>query len=164
MHSNAQLIPAKIPQSLRLVKKKYASDPLDPQGAKLYGGRWNSKGIPVIYASDSIALAALEKLVHLHRGDVLNHFVLCTTAFSEDMLMTLPQDVLPDDWRDDPPPISTAAIGDEWLLSGESLVLAVPSTVVPQQNNLLINPEHPDFTRLANSLTVEPVIFDARLA
>ncbi len=151
-------------QAYRLIKAKYASKPLDPQGAKLFGGRWNSKGAPVIYASDSIALAALEKLVHLHRANVLNNFVLCTISFGHDMLMTLAADVLPTDWRDDPPPASTVAIGDEWLAGGKSLVLAVPSTVVPQQNNLLINPEHSDFPELANSVIVEPFIFDARLA
>ncbi len=151
-------------QAYRLIKKKYASEPLDPQGAKLYGGRWNSKGKSVIYASDSIALAALEKLVHLHRADVLNHFVLCTISFSDDMLMTLPEDVLPTDWRDDPPSDSTIAIGDEWLSGAESLALAVPSTVVPQQANLLINPERSDFANLAKTVVVEPFIFDSRLA
>jgi len=117
----------------------------------------------VIYASDSIALAALDKLVHLHQTDVLNHFVLCTISFSKNRLMTLPEDVLPANWRDDPPPDSTMAIGDEWLSSSESLVLAVPSTVVPQQTNLLINPEHPDYASLVKSVTLEPFIFDTRL-
>ena len=120
-------------KAYRLIKKKYASDPLDSQGAKLYGGRWNSKGVSVVYASDSIALAALEKLVHLHRTDVLNHFVLCTISFNKTALMTLPEDALPTNWRNDPPPDSTITIGDEWLSSTESLVLAVPSTVVPRQ-------------------------------
>jgi len=141
-------------QVYRLIKEKYAFEPLDPQGARRYGGRWNSKGMPVVYASDSIALASLEKLVHLHRADILNHFVLCTILLNEDMLMTLAEDVLPVDWRDDPPPISTIVIGDEWLASGESLVLAVPSTVIPQQYNLLINPEHPSFNDLTDSVIV----------
>lgn len=151
-------------KAYRLIKAKYASDPLDPYGAKLHGGRWNSKGTPAVYASDSIALAALEKLVHLHRAGVLNHFVLCIISIDDDSLMTLAEDVLPADWRDDPPPASTAIIGDEWLTRGESLALAVPSTIVPQQSNLLINPEHPDFSELATAVTVEPFIFDARLA
>ncbi len=151
-------------KAYRLIKKKYASEPLDPQGAKLYGGRWNSKGMSVIYASDSIALATLEKLVHLHRANVLNHFVLCTISFSKTQLMTLPEDVLPTNWRDDPPPDSTITIGDEWLSASESLVLAVPSTVVPQQTNLLINPKHLGYANLIKSVVVEPFIFDARLS
>ncbi|WP_456418188.1 RES family NAD+ phosphorylase [Thiolapillus sp.] len=148
----------------RLIKAKYADDPLDPQGAKLYGGRWNSKGMAAVYASDSIALAALEKLVHLHRNDVLNHFVLCEITLRDEAVMTLAGDALPKDWRDDPPPSSTAAIGDEWLASGESLALAVPSTVVPQQFNLLINSSHHGFGKLENAMIVEPFVFDRRLA
>ena len=148
----------------RLIKSKYADNPLDPRGAKLYGGRWNSKGMAVVYASDSIALAALEKLVHLHRNDVLNHFVLCEIALEYEVIMTLAEDTLPKDWRNDPPPSSTMAIGDEWLTSGESLALAVPSTVVPQQFNLIINPNHPGFRKLGNSVHVEPFVFDYRLA
>ncbi len=147
----------------RLIKAKYADNPLDPQGAKLYGGRWNSKGIPAVYASDSIALAALEKLVHLHHNDALNYFVLCEIPLKDDAIMTLAEDTLPKDWRDDPLPSSTMAIGDEWLTSGKSLVLAVPSTVVPQQFNLIINPNHPDFGKLRKSMTIEPFIFDCRL-
>jgi RES domain-containing protein len=151
-------------RAYRLIKAQYAPEPLDPQGAKLHGGRWNSKGVPAVYASDTIALAALEKLVHLHRADVLNHFVLCTLSFGDDLLMMLAQDALPADWRDDPPPASAAAIGDEWLAGGKSLVLAVPSSIVPQQYNYLINPKHPGFSGLVDAVTVEPFIFDARLA
>jgi len=148
----------------RLIKQKYADDPLDPQGAKLHGGRWNSKGIPAVYASDSIALAALEKVVHLHRSDILNRFVLCKILLADEAIMTLAMDTLPPDWREDPPPSSTIAIGDEWLSSGESLALAVPSTIVPQQFNLIINPKHPDFGTLRDSVVIERFIFDARLA
>jgi len=151
-------------QVYRLIKAKYADDPLDPQGAKLYGSRWNSKGLAAVYASDSIALAALEKLVHLHRNDVMNYFILCEITLREDAIMTLSEDALPKDWRDDSPPFSTIAIGDEWLSRGESLALAVPSTVVPQQFNLIINPNHPDFGKLGKSVIVEPFVFDYRLA
>ncbi len=151
-------------QVYRLIKTKYADNPLDPQGAKLYGGRWNSKGMAAVYASDSIALVALEKLIHLHCNDVLNHFVLCEITLKDDAIMTLAEDTLPKDWRDDPLPSSTMAIGDEWLTSGESLVLAVPSTVVPQQLNLIINPNHPGFGKLGKSMIIEPFVFNYRLA
>ncbi len=150
-------------QIYRLIKTKYVDNPLDPQGAKRYGGRWNSKGMAAVYASDSIALAALEKLIHLHRNDALNHFVLCEITLHDNDIMTLATDALPEDWRDDPLPSSTMAIGDEWLTSGKSLVLAVPSTVVPQQFNFIINPNHPDFGKLRKSMTIEPFVFDCRL-
>ncbi len=148
----------------RLIKAKYADDPLDPQGAKQYGGRWNSKGMAVVYASDSIALAALERLVHLRSNEVLNRFVLCEITLPDDSIVTLARDTLPRDWRDDPPPSSTRAIGDEWLSGGTSLALAVPSTIVPQQSNLIISPNHPGFAELRHSITVETFVFDYRLA
>lgn len=147
----------------RLIKAKYADDPLDPQGAKQYGGRWNSKGVAAVYVSDSIALAALERLVHLRSNEILNRFVLCEIALPNDSIVTLAREALPRDWRDDPAPSSTSAIGDEWLSGATSLALAVPSTIVPQQRNLIINPNHPDFAELRRSFTVEPFVFDYRL-
>jgi RES domain-containing protein len=151
-------------QVYRLIKAVYADDPLSPQGAKQYGGRWNSKGVGTVYASDSIALAALEKLVHLHSHEVLNHFVLCVITLPDEAIMTLADDSLPSDWRDDPIPASTQAIGDEWLASEQSLALAVPSTVIPEQFNLILNPNHPDFAILNQAVTVKPFVFDYRLA
>ena len=150
-------------QAYRLIKKKYADDPLDAQGAKLYGGRWNNKGRAVIYASDSIALAVLEKLVHLQNTDVLRHYLLCEFVIDDDAVMMLDQEALPSDWQADPPPLSTMIIGDEWLSLDASLALAVPSTIVPRQFNLVINPGHPDFAVLRKSLVVEAFSFDQRL-
>jgi RES domain-containing protein len=151
-------------QLFRLVKKRYAANPLDPQGARLYGGRWNSPGRGVVYASDSIALSLLEKLVHLHSFEVLEQFVLCTLELDESRVMSLAAEALPPDWQAEPPPRSTQVIGDQWLERGESLALAVPSVLVPRQWNYLLNPLHPDFARLQADLVVEPFRFDERLA
>ena len=150
-------------QAYRLIKKKYADDPLSPQGAKLYGGRWNSKGNGAVYAADSVALAVLEVLVHLRDNDAMQHFILCEFTLDEALLMKLDPGKLPKDWRADPPPFSTMAIGDEWLSTGASLALAVPSTIVPVQSNLIINPAHEKFDALADSMTIEPFPFDPRL-
>jgi RES domain-containing protein len=147
----------------RLVKERYADSALDGSGAKAHGGRWNSKGVGVVYASDSVALAALELLVHLHRSEVLNRYVLFALELPPASVMALDEAALPPDWRGDPPPSSTAAIGDEWALSGISLALAVPSTLVPQQSNVLINPAHPDFEALRSAATAEPFNVDPRL-
>lgn len=150
-------------QAYRLVKKRYADDPLSPQGAKLYGGRWNSKGNGAVYAADSVALAVLEVLVHLRDIDAMQHFMLCGFTLDEALVMKLDPGKLPEDWRADPPPFSTMAIGDEWLSTGASLALAVPSTIIPVQNNLIINPAHEKFDALADSMTIEPFPFDPRL-
>lgn len=153
-----------MPRVYRLVKAKFADRALDGSGAKAYGGRWNSKGVALLYAADTLALAALEVLVHLHRTEVLNAFALWTLEVPDDALQLLAPDALPPDWRSDPPPPSTAAIGDEWIASNESLALAVPSTIVPIQYNILINPAHPEFDRLLKTARREAFVFDPRLA
>jgi RES domain-containing protein len=148
----------------RLVKQKYADTALEGLGAKRHGGRWNSKGIALVYGSDSIALAALELLVHLKRADVLAHYTVFELEVADDQVLSLEQDALPKDWQADPPPPSTAAIGDEWAESQTSLALAVPSIVIPQQLNLLLNPAHPEYRAVAERSTSLPFAFDHRLA
>lgn len=150
-------------QVYRLIKEKYAADPLDTEGARLAGGRWNSKGQAVLYASDSRALAALEKLVHLHDTTAMNAFVFVTVDLPDDEILWLDDKVLPDHWRDDPLQPGTQAIGDEWLSGQDSLALSVPSTVIVQQSNLLINPGHPDYEILIDQVGVEAFEFDTRL-
>jgi RES domain-containing protein len=148
----------------RLLKHQYAADPLSPEGARKYGGRWNSKGTPVVYAADSIALAVLEVLVHLHRSEVMNAYSLCTITLPDDLIQSLDPATLPSDWRDDPSPSSTVDIGDQWAASMGSLGLWVPSTIIPQQNNILLNSNYPSFYTLAKTIVVTPFEFDARLA
>ncbi len=147
----------------RLIKKRFAADPLSPDGARLFGGRWNSKGVAMVYASDSISLAVLEILVHLHRHEALEGFVLCEIPLPDGATMELAQEALPENWRHDPPPFSTMAIGDEWIARRESLALAVPSTIIPQQSNLLINPHHDQFKALEKEVKVETFPLDGRL-
>ncbi len=150
-------------RAYRLVKARYADTALDGSGAKAHGGRWNSKGVPMVYASDSIALAALELLVHLHRGEILNQYRLYCLELPDDRVMSLDERALPADWRRDPAPMSTAEIGDEWAASLQSPALAVPSTVVPSQRNILLNPAHEDFQKLIADATSAPFDFDPRL-
>jgi len=151
-------------RAYRLVKTRFESTALDGSGAKTHGGRWNSKGVAMIYASDSISLAALELLVHLHRAEVLRHYVLFQLELPDESVMCLDKQAVPADWRADPPPSSTAAIGDEWIASGLSLALSVPSTLVPRQRNLLLNPAHPAFKEVVAGTSSTPYGFDPRLA
>ena len=150
-------------QLYRLVKARYSDDLLDSQGAKRHGGRWNSKGKAVLYSADSVSLAALELLVHLRRSAILNHYVLVTIKLPDEAVLTLDTQALPPDWRDDPVPLSTQVLGDGWLTSHQSLALAVPSTIVPQQYNLLINPKHAAFPLLSKTIKSESFVFDSRL-
>lgn len=147
----------------RLIKKKYAASPLDTEGAKRFGGRWNTKGKGLLYTSDAVSLAALEILVHVHLSAVLNAYMCITIDLPDNAIMLLDTNALPDNWRSDPPPISTMAIGDEWMQRQSSLALSVPSTLITKQRNVLINPLHPDFAELHHSIELEDFIFDTRL-
>jgi RES domain-containing protein len=148
----------------RLVKERWAGSALDGSGAKAYGGRWNSPGTAILYASESIALAALELLVHLHRGQVLWSYRLLTLSIPDSSVQRLDASDLPPDWRADPLPVSTARLGDGWAASGRSLALLVPSVIIPQEHNLLLSPAHPDFVPIAEEAAIEPFGYDPRLA
>ncbi len=146
----------------RLVKSRHAATAFDGEGARLFGGRWNSPGTRVAYASDSTALAALEVLTHLQSTAVLQHYFLATIHFPERLVETLDMSTLPDSWRSFPSPPENHAIGDRWVAEGRSLVLRVPSAIIPSAGNYLINPEHAQF-KLAVIDPPEPFAFDPRL-
>lgn len=153
-----------MPTVYRLIKTRHAGTAFDGYGAKTYGGRWNSKGVAACYASDSVALAVLEVLVHLRDTGILESYTLCSLDLPEDEVMELDPAALPEEWRADPAPISTAAIGDGWLAAGESLALAIPSTIIPSQRNYLLNPAHPAYAqRVAAAAHCEPFSLDGRL-
>lgn len=148
----------------RLVKERWAATALDGSGAKAYGGRWNSPGTAILYTSESIALAALELLVHLRRGQVLGSYQLLTLSIPDSSVRRLDPSDLPLDWRADPLPVSTARLGDGWAASGRSLALLVPSVIIPREHNLLVSPSHPDFAATAGNAASEPFGYDPRLA
>jgi RES domain-containing protein len=152
-----------MPGFYRLAKTRYADQAFDGAGARRGGGRWNSKGVAVVYAADSIALAALELLIHLHSHEILNSYRLFRIDIGEADLLTLDERDLPNDWRSDPPPSSTARLGDGWVASNESLGLKVPSVVIPSQRNLLINLAHPRFGPALKAVDEQPFVFDPRL-
>ncbi|MFK5984437.1 MAG: RES family NAD+ phosphorylase [Pseudomonadota bacterium] len=140
-----------------LVKKTFSEQAFDGEGAKLYGGRWNSKGQSCIYLASTASLAILETMIHIENYELLSSFVLFQIEFSSASLVALDSSLLPQDWKEDPSSISTAQIGDNWLNAGSSLGLYVPSTILPIENNIILNPQHPDFE---NSLkTVKKIDF-----
>lgn len=132
----------------RLVKKKWLEIAFDGEGARLYGGRWSSRGQAGVYLAGSESLAILEVMVHLNDYRQLQHYALLKVCLPEALILSLPLEQLPEDWRDEPAPVSTAEIGDDWLQGGKSLALAVPSVVVPRELNYLLNPHHPQFNNI----------------
>lgn len=130
---------------------------LDGQGAKLAGARWNSRGKAVVYMSRSIALAVLENLVHMQRVDFPTGYIVVEATIPAGVEMTTDEELL-----HRYPGLAPHELGDRWLELGETVVLRVPSAVVPGELNYLLNPAHPEFERI---VAAPPVLFefDARL-
>lgn len=118
---------------------------LDGEGARLYGGRWNSPGMPMVYTAGSMALAVLELLVHtdpdLLPTDLTAYTIEVPNGIAIDRV---DRRRLPRRWREHPAPRAGARFGDAWAAGCASAVLALPSTIVPESDNYLINPRHPD--------------------
>lgn len=152
-----------MPTAWRIVKKKFESAAFDGEGARLYGGRWNSIGNPIVYTASSQSLAALEIMVHVSRPALLQKYVALCIEIPRNFVETYALKKLPKDWLASPPPTKLQEIGDKWVRSGSSVVLAVPSAVIPGEINFLLNPAHADFATL---LIARPrkFEFDKRLA
>jgi RES domain-containing protein len=129
----------------RIFKQKHRATAYTGEGARLFGGRWNSRGVPVVYTSQSAALAMLEMLVHLHAQELLEAYLLAPVTFPDTGVETVARRGLPAGWRKDPPPAAVQAFGDRWVAQGAFAVLRVPSVVIDTESNYLINPAHPDF-------------------
>jgi RES domain-containing protein len=132
----------------RIVKQNHVATAFDGEAARSAGGRWNSPGSAAVYTASSLPLGALEVLVHLPRESILAKFVSISVDFDEELVTTL-KAALPADWRDYPAPVSTMTIGDEWLRSKASPVLRVPSVIIPDESNFLLDPAHADFAKLS---------------
>lgn len=146
----------------RIIKTRHARSAFDGEGARLHGGRWNSVGTSVAYASHSVSLATLEILAGLQQTAILSSYSLVSIRFDPRHVERISLDRLPPDWRSHPPPSALLAIGDHWADEARSLVLQVPSAIVPSESNYLINPLHPDFGSVALS-EPEPLNLDPRL-
>ncbi len=150
-----------MPTAWRIVKARHARAAFSGQGAADYGGRWNSRGVAVIYVSLTKSLAALETLVHLNPPARFK-FVVFQLQFDDALVEEFPAKKLPADWRVEPPPPSTQRIGDAWVRQARSAVLALPSVIIPSERNFLLNPAHPDFKKISIGKPA-PFEFDPRL-
>jgi RES domain-containing protein len=128
----------------RIAKKKHIRN-LSGTGASLYGGRWNHKSIGLIYTSESRALAIVEFLANSPLSLVPSKLSIATIKIADKII---PKEIslsdLPRNWRDYPAPTILADLGTQWILSNKSALLRVPSAVVEDEFNILINPSHPD--------------------
>ena len=145
----------------RLIKEKEVKAALTGEGARIYGGRCNNKGIPAVYASGTLSLAALELFVHLGLPEIKIPFASIRATIPDDVAVEAVND-LPNDWREEPAPDSTKEIGTDWFRERRSAVLRVPSAVVPSEFNYVLNPEHPDFGKITIEAP-ERFYFDPRM-
>jgi len=144
----------------------YEADDLSGAGAEATGGRWNRAGRPVLYASTTIALACLETLVHTNISQLpLNRFLVrlevpydVWAARQEETRATLPVG-----WSAVPEGKVSLDRGDAWLVGGKSALLLVPSVVVPEEANVLLNPKHGDAKRVT-AAKIRGWFYDGRIA
>lgn len=149
----------------RIERDKYLKTTLSGTGASLQKGyRWNSLNTRLVYTSESRALAILEVSVHIDLIEDLPNDRYCVEIEIPDdiTIQEVMIEDLPDDWNSKPPMITTQLIGDDFVRQNESAILKVPSCIVPQEYNYLINPQHVDAERI---MVVEKGLlqFDARL-
>jgi len=102
----------------------------------------------MVYTAQSQSLAILEMLVHLDSPEVLKKYLLFGVQVDEALISPVDPSRLPKNWKADPVPVEVQAVGDAWVRGSESAVLSVPSALVPDESNFLLNPLHPDFPKL----------------
>ncbi|TPN82216.1 RES family NAD+ phosphorylase [Aquimarina algicola] len=145
----------------RIAKQKYIND-LTGIGAKTVGGRWNPKGVAVLYTSSTAALSALEVLAHLPAAYFPDNMSIASIEVPDDLITSVEVDKLPENWNKIPAPIEVQNYSMYWITEAKYLGLIVPSIIIPKENNLLVNPLHPQFESV-KLVSVEPFSFDTRL-
>ena len=146
----------------RIVLESQAATAFSGEGAWRYGGRWNSRNIRVIYASEHQSTAALEVFVHNKPFSPDEKYKAFHLEWPDSLTERFSAEKLPDNWRVLPPPTETREIGNRWVQERRSAVLALPSVISPVDTNFLLNPEHRDFKRVRIAQPVD-YDFDPRL-
>lgn len=150
-----------MPEAWRILKEKHAATAFSGEGAAKAGGRWNSRGVAVVYTSATKSLAALENLVHLNPPMPFK-YVAIRIEFAEKLVEEFSLDSLPPDWQAEPPGPSSKRIGDVWVHEARSAILKLPSVIISGEPNYLLNPAHRDFHKISIDAP-ERFAFDLRL-
>lgn len=136
----------------RIAKAKHSStgaEMVSGEGGLRGSARWHTKGRPIVYTATSQALATLEIAVNLNRPRVIPSYRILEVQVPDDLVITVNEADLPDGWdRKDDEPLIARTIGDHWLASQASAALRIPSSVIPQEYNVLLNPAHPEFSKI----------------
>jgi RES domain-containing protein len=147
----------------RLTRRKFAGkNPFDGEGSFLFGGRWSSVGTRLCYAATHRSLAILEYRAHIELALMPDDLVIATLEIPDDIAVT-PTPALPEDWKGYPAPASLRKIGDRFIAEALGAIMRIPSVLVPQENNVMLNPVHPDATRMVRQRRLVPFVYDRRL-
>jgi RES domain-containing protein len=138
--------------------------PFDGEGTRRAGGRWNSPGLPMVYSSRHLSLAVLESLVHYDIAFLPENLFAYAVDLPDGSVSEVDEAALPADWATDPLHLGARAVGDAWLRAGTSLALAVPSAVIPEERNVLLNPRHPRAEAVLVPALSRPFAFGPRIA
>ncbi len=144
----------------RISKQHYIED-LSGTGAARYPGRWNSKNTYILYTAATPSLALLESVVHISKI-IQDKYSMATIYLPDNMLEEVTVKDLPENWSVFPPPDYLKKYGDDFVRKQKSLALKVPSAIMPEDGNILINPSHPDI-KLVKIETIRPITIDSRL-
>ncbi len=145
----------------RVGKTKYAVD-LNGTGARLFGGRWNNKLKGCVYTSENRALAVLEYTVNVSIDDIPRALSITTIEIPIESLVILKEADLPGNWKQSPAPSSTKNLGSKLLQTGDELIIRVPSTIIPEEYNYLINPMHPNNKKI-KIIDIKDFVYDVRI-
>jgi RES domain-containing protein len=135
-------------RAYRIVKKRHVLSAFSGEGAKAYGGRRNRPGIPMVYAAESRALAALEALAHFQGAGRHIELVMFEIEIPAPLMKRVDESSMPPGWRTPDPQAATQDVGSEWQLEMRSVALLVPSVLIAGEHCVLLNPEHPDSSRV----------------
>jgi len=146
----------------RICRRRYAAEAASGEGARLYGGRWNSRGVRVAYASTSLALAAVETFVNLEPNLQPADLVSIEGEIPDALeIARVDLKALPANWRESRDE-SLRRVGDDWIRAGRTAALLVPSAAIRGEWNVLLNPAHPDFSKI-KFREPEPFEYDVRM-
>lgn len=150
----------------RICRKAYAAEAFTGEGARRFGGRWNSRGVPMVYCSSSLALAAIELFVHLEPNQAPDDLISISAILPHgEPAQTIEAAALPPQWWTDEALSGSGSardLGDQWIRSHSSLALVVPSVPIRPEWNVLVNPLHPQIAALKID-PPQPFVFDARM-
>ena len=145
----------------RISSRKYADD-LTGEGARLHGGRWNHKLTPCLYTAATRALAVLEYSVNVNIDDIPRALCITSIEIPDTSILLLEQAHLPGDWRYAPAPPTAKDFGTTLLKQNQYLAIQIPSVVIPEEFNYLINPLHPEMRRV-HIVEVKDCVYDLRI-